>query len=213
MEEKRPLSTNRMLLSFLIATFLFTCGFLFGYIVSISKYNDISSIQENLKYELLAIEIQKEFLKDSCTNFDPSKISADLTEMRSTMVVLEERFGKTDERVLSQKKIYSILESQHFLFIKEYNEECGKKYDTLLFFYSNLGDYKNRAEALGLMIDKATENNDNLMVYSFDYDLNSELVKTLKERYNIQQRNTVVINEKTILPNVKNVEDIEKYLK
>ena len=51
------------------------------------------------------------------------------------------------------------------------------------------------------------------MIYSFDFGLNSELIKALKNRYNVTQQNTIIMNEKIKINNIKNINEIEKYLK
>ncbi len=210
--EKRQLSTNRIVLSFLIATFLFSSGFLLGYVITFQKSDVNSRTQDMLRYDILGFQVQNELMKGSCSNLSLVQSSSELNKMRDTMNFLEIRFGKLDESVLSQKKIYTILQVQHFLLVKEKDSACKTKTPTLLFFYSNIGSYKDSAEKLGVIIDNIRMKNPDLKVYSFDFDLGSNLIKILKEKYDVTDRNTIVVNEETNIVGLKNADEIEKYL-
>jgi hypothetical protein len=153
--------------------------------------------------------LEKQIISSSCNLFDFYSYSKELDDMGSSLILLEEKYGKNDKRVLDQKKIYSMLEVQHFLFIKNYNENCKPKLNTLLFFYSNNNDFVNQAEKIGYILTSLKQKNNNVMTYSFDYNLDTSLIKILKTKYNITQPNTVIINEKTKVINPANIKDIE----
>ncbi len=79
MVTKRELPLLRVLLAFLIATFLFLSGFLIGYSVSYFKYQDIARRQEDIKYDLLGLDLEAEFLT-SCNNLVLHSVSSELDE-------------------------------------------------------------------------------------------------------------------------------------
>ncbi len=208
----REIPKLRVVLAFLIATFLFVTGFLLGYGFSYFKFQEITKQEEAIRFDLLSIDLQSEFLS-SCDEEILNSISGELEEMGSFLGILEEKFGKTDPQVLEEKKKYTLLEVQHFLNMKKYKEICNKSIDTVLFFYSNLPINEDESERIGYILStlKAKEQ-EKLMVYSFDFDLDTSMIKILRTVYNVTQENSVVINENKKLEGVDNIEDIEQYL-
>jgi len=210
---ERVLHGKRFLLAFVIATVIFIGVFLAGYLVSYSKYQKISISQEAIRYNLLSLDLEKQLMSESCDIFDPYYFSVDLDNMGSIIGILEERFGKRDQKVMEQKKIYSMLEVQHFLLIKDYNENCKGQIPLILFFYSNEDDFVDSAERMGFILSSLKSKKKEIMIYSFDYNLDSNLIKVLKDRYGVSKPNVVVIDEEVIIADLKNIDDIEKYLK
>ena len=94
MNEKRPLFIGRIILAFLIATVIFSSGFLVSYLVSFSKYQSISNSQQDIRYDLLNLEIQRELISSSCYALDINTLSQELENTGSFIGILEERFGK-----------------------------------------------------------------------------------------------------------------------
>ena len=205
----------KVFLAFLIATFLFSSGILIGYSVSYIKFQDISNRQEEIKYDLLGISLEKEFIT-SCSPVILSTISSELDDMGKSIDILEQRFGKTDARVLNEKKKYVLLEIQHFVIVREYKEKCNKNINLIFFFYSNSDEYeKSRIAARigNFLTDLKKNNQDNIMIYSFDYDLNMNMIKILKITYNITSPNVVMLNENEKFGGMSEVEQLKNYLK
>lgn len=212
MEQGREFSKKLIVLAFLVATFVFLSGFLLSYMVTYSKYQSVSASQEEIRYQLLSLELEKELIGDSCEYFDPYYFSTELDKMGSLVGLLEERFGKYDSKVLKQKEIYSMLEIQHFLLIKENNLQCNN-ISTILFFYSNSEDFIDEAEKIGYILSNFKNNNDkNIMIYSFDYNLNINLIKMLKTKYKITSPNEIIINEEILIKNLNNINEIKDVL-
>jgi len=213
MEEKRPVYVKRILISFIIATILFSGGFLLGYLVTYSKYQSVSISQEKIRYQIMDLDLQGKLITSSCDSLNTLPLSSELDNMGSIIGILEERLGKNDNKVLEQKKIYSMLEIQHFLLIKDYNKKCNKSIPTLLFFYSNAEEFSDQSNKMGYVLSNIKSQKKQVMIYSFDYDLNYPLIEILKRNYNITKQNTVLINEKTRLTDIKNIEDVQKFIK
>jgi hypothetical protein len=193
----------------LIATIIFSAGFLLSHSISYYKYQSINLAQERIKYELLSIDLERELLTSTCLEFNTGTITEELVNMGSVMGILEERFGKTDEKVLEQKKIYTLLELKHFQLATEYSEICDKKVNTILFFYSNDKSFESDAERKGLILSNLKKQKEGILVYSFDYDLDMNIIKLLKQKYNVTKPNTLVINEEIILESVTNINEID----
>lgn len=206
-------SKKRYVLAFLIGSAIFIIGILISFSVSYLQYQRISNLQETISYDIFQDKILNSFFnKDICTNESFSKISGDLGFQGKIIDDLEKKFGKNDEKVLFRKKFYSLIEIEHFEFVRTLNKECKSNIDTILFFYSNEDEDIDDSEKVGDLLAVAYRKSDNLMIYSFDINLDSELIKSLKEKYRVEKSPTLIINEKIKITDVQKIEDIEKYL-
>jgi hypothetical protein len=208
MEDIRPRYLKKAFLAFILATIIFVSVFLISYIVSYSKSRAIAESQEEIYYNLLNSQLESQLKVSLCDSFNPFEFSENLDSMGSLLGILEERFGKQDERVIKQKKIYSMIELQHALLIKDYNQQCNQNYQIILFFYSNEKEFIDSAEKTGFILSTFKLNNKETMIYSFDYDLNLNIIHLLKEKYQITQPNTIIINENIKITNLQNINEL-----
>jgi len=206
---KREPYLGRIILAFVIATVIFVSVFIIAYGVSYLNYQSISR-RNNLIGTYIA-ELDSVLEENSCSDEILFEASGKLDEVGARLDLLEKRFGKTDVRVLEQKKLYSDLEIKHINIIKAFNEECGRNFTLLFFFYSNLGSRRDRSERIGLVLGYFKRKNPEAMVYSFDYDLDYPSVNALKNRYDLPSVPIVVVNEKDVV-NVNSVEDLYPYV-
>lgn len=211
--EKRPLFIGRIILSFIIATIIFSGGFLTSYMITYSQYKSVSSEQEDIRYDLLSLELEKQLISSSCELLNLNLLSNDLSNMGSIIGILEERFGKRDSRVLNQKKYYSLLEVQHFLLIQENNQKCNQSIPLILFFYSNKQNYIEEAEKMGYILSSLKNKNPETMIYSFDYDLDINIINLLKKKYEINKPNTIILaNKKQKIKSFNTLRELENLL-
>ncbi len=141
MEKKRSYLKN-FIIAFILGTIIFIGIFLLGYTLSYYNSQRLIQSQEELRYDLLSFEIQKSLLEDNCETFNPYLFSEEMDHLGEVIGILEKRLGKNNNEVLQQKKIYSLLETRHFLYIKEHNENCPNNISTILFFYSNKKNFE-----------------------------------------------------------------------
>ena len=206
-------SKKRYIWAFIIGTAIFIIGFLISSSISYLEYQRISNLQDQTSYDIFQNKLEYSFFnKDICNNSSFLDISEDLGFQGKIINDLEEKFGKNDKRVLFRKKFYSLIELEHFEFVKLMNKQCRLKINTILFFYSNEKDEITKSEEVGQLLDIVYRRNDDLMIYSFDFNLDSELIKRLKKRYNIEEPITLIINEKAKLIDLQKIEEVEKLL-
>jgi len=207
----REFSKNRNLkivLALLIAGFTLINIFLFGYAVSFFKFQQVYAVQENIRYDLLALNLESEFLSE-CDDFTFATISQELDRAGRDLSLLETRLGKNHPQVLDEKKKYTILEVQHFLNMKKFEETCEVNLNLIMFFYSNEDDFESEANRIGRILSSLKESKPNeVMIYSFDYELDLRMIDLLKNNYNIDSRNTVLVEETTKIQNLKNINEI-----
>lgn len=207
-------SKKRYLFAFLIGTFIFIFIFALIYSISYLELQRISNLQGDIAYRIFEDKLAFSlFNQDICSNNHYlDKISDDLAFQGRIIDDLEEKFGKDDEKVLFRKKFYTLVELEHFEFVKILNEKCYSKRNTILFFYSNEKNDIVISENVGRLLNIIHSRNNNLTIYSFDINLKSNLINELKERYDIREFPTIIINENITIVNPQNINEIEKYL-
>ena len=214
MEKREFKSKRRYLASFLIATFLFIAIILISYSFSYVELRRISNLQGDVAYGIFEDKLDYTlFERGICNEESFDKVSRDLNFQGRIIDDLEKKFGKDDEAVLFRKKFYSLVELEHFEFIKLLNERCNLDMSTILFFYSNEDEDLGRSEEVGRLLDTVyTRNSNSVLIYSFDVNLESELIDKLKTKYNVKDSPSVVVNEGSVIVNPLNLDDIEPHL-
>ena len=216
MEKRDFESKNRYVISLIIATVVFLLIFAISYSISYFELRRVSDLQIGVGYEIFEDKLDRSFFNEQiCNGSSFGKVSQDLSFQGRIMDDLERRLGKQNENVLLRKKFYSLIEIEHLEFVKEFNNNCSKskeKINTILFFYSNNESYIKESEEAGRILGVVAERNQNLIIYSFDIDLESDLVNKLEKKYNVTSSSTAVINEKTSIKLPANIQEIEKHL-
>lgn len=217
--ERRYESKNRYLLSLLIATLVFLLIFAISYSISYLELQRVSNLQVGVGYDIFKDKLDYSLFNGSvCDDKSLDKISRDLGFQGRIIDDLERRLGKKNENVLLRKQFYSLIELEHFEFVRDFNQNCVKplkpenKINTIFFFYSNDESYLKDSEEAGRILETVANRNENLIIYSFDVDLKSDLVDKLERKYSITESPTIVINEKTKIKLPANIKEIEKYL-
>ena len=82
---------------------------------------------------------------------------------------------------------------------------------TILFFYSNSQSDLESSEELGRLLGSVHGRNEDVVIYSFDVNLDSELISGLKGRYFVQGPLEILIDEKVKVYHPRDVGEIEVY--
>lgn len=215
MESRDFINKKRYLYAFLIGTSLFILIFILAYSISNLEFKRVSVMQGNTAYEIFEDKLSNSFFGEKvCSNESFARISNDLGFQGRIIDDLERKLGKTNEEVLSQKKFYTLIEIEHFEFVQQLNKDCKSKVHTILFFYSNAEDYASKSEDVGKLLGVVASDNSDLFIYSFDVNLNSELIQKLKTKYNITAP-AIIIDEKISLKfnEISDIGQLEEYLK
>jgi hypothetical protein len=210
----RPIqSKRRYVLSFVIGTIAFLLVFLISYSISYLEFMRISGYQDMSAYDIFEEKIDYSlFNPNFCSQKSFEEISTALGFQGRIIDDLERKLGKNDKRVLFRKKFYTLVELEHFDFVRTLQKECDLDMHTVLFFYSNEEHLISDSEDLGKLLSVFYERNPNMMIYSFDVNLDSELIEKLMYKYHVEEPLTVIINERYMAVNPKTIEELEKYL-
>ena len=214
MENRKFKNKKRYLLAAAVAAAIFFLIIEISYFISYLEFDRVASIQDPISYSIFEDKLEYGlFGEDICGNETYEKISDDLQYHGQLIGQLEKRFGINDERVIFRKKFYTLIQLEHFEFIKLINEKCDRDINSILFFYSNREADLDNSEQLGNILGPIyTRNKENLVLYSLDLNLDSEIMKNLRDKYNIKEDPVIILNEKQRFEEINNIKEIEKYL-
>lgn len=211
MKGRKIQSKKRYLVSFIIGTFIFILVFLLSHYLSSLEFQRISNIQNEDAYEIFKDKLDYSFFeKDICSAGSFREVTEDLGFQGRIIDDLEKKLGKDDEGVLSRKKFYSLIEIEHLEFVQTLKKECDFEINLILFFYSNEKEYAKSSENLGRLLDSFYQRNEDVLIYSFDVNLESDLMDELKAKYDIEDPLTLIINNNQKLVNPQNILELEE---
>ena len=214
MVETREIDYTRIILALLIATFLFSLGILLGYMVRMTLQEGTLALQNQLRTDILDFEtISLMQTNYPCNALILDKSSEKLDSIGDMLTVLESKKGKDDSIVLEMKKSYSILELRHFLLVKDRNEKCSNNYTTLLYFYSNAKECKDSVDKVSFILTYLRNKESNLRVYSFDMNLDSDIINIFQKEYGFYGCYGVVLNDKKIEEPITDSSQLEQLIK
>jgi len=213
-EEKRDIqSGGRYILAFIIGTLIFILGFALTYSISYIQYDRISNFQDITSYSIFSDKLGYEIFSDNICSFSNFKeISDELGYQGKIINDLEKKLGKNNKDVLFRKRFYTLVELEHFEFVNKVNKDCNRNISTILFFYSNLEGDIDRSESAGKVLDALVNRHNILIVYSFDINLDSELITELKNKYLVYSSPVAIVNGKIKVDNFSEINKFEDVL-
>ncbi|KND49766.1 MAG: hypothetical protein AB203_01610 [Parcubacteria bacterium C7867-008] len=142
---------------------------------------ELSSIQNQLATDTLSVETQFALLESApCEDIsEGNTLSQEVSNLGEKLSTAESRLGATDEQVIQLKNQYTLLEIRDYLLTKRLAEACNFKPTVALYFYSNIPGACTDCDRASYALSYLHDQNPNLRVYSFDYNLNLGALKTL----------------------------------
>jgi hypothetical protein len=214
MESRKFQSKRRYFWSLVIASFLFVIVLAGSYFLSYAELQRVTSLQGSVAYSIFEDKLGYTLFEDNiCIQESFEQISKDLNFQGRIIDDLEKKLGKNSKAVLFQKKFYTLVELEHFEFVNKINKECDSGISTILFFYSNEASDLEASENLGRLLTSVySRNPENFIIYSFDINLDSDLIRKLKLEYGIDKSPFIVVNNAEVIFDPKSIDEIEPYL-
>ena len=210
---RAKIGTKKYLIVLAITTLVFLGALFASNYFSEKRLAEIKSIENNISLDILSSETQFALLKESsCKAIDHSTaFSEELSDLAKKLSYMEENLGDKNPDVLSLKKYYSLLQTKGYLLVGKVNEKCGIKPITIIYFYSNKGDCAD-CKKEGYVLTKLREEYPELRIYSFDYNLDLSVVKTMKSIYMIKDTLPALVISDQLYYGFKPPEEIEKII-
>lgn len=201
-----------------IATFVITATIFFTAIFASNYFNEkrieeIRSMEERISIDILSLETQFDLLEElSCNEIqENSVLTQELNSLARRLNYAEARLGFDNDEVENLKRHYSLLQIKDYLLMKKVANKCDLNPVFLLYFYSNQGDCEDCIRA-GHVLTFLREQYPSLRVYSFDYNLDLSVLRTLTSLNKVQNTLPAVVVGGEVYYGIKNLEDIEDIL-
>ncbi len=210
---RAKIETKKYVLAFVITAMVFFGALIISNRSSEKRLAEIKSIENKIALDILSSETQFALLKESsCKAIDHStSFSEELNELARKLAYMEENLGDENIEVLNLKKYYSLLQVKDYILVKQVNEKCGIKPITIIYFYSNKGDCSD-CKRTGYVLTKLREEYPELRIYSFDYNLDLSVVKTMISLNGVKNTLPALTIWEENYYGFKSTEDIEKII-
>lgn len=184
---RSKIESKKYLLALGITLVVFFGALIVSNKIATQRIAEIKSIENNISMDILSSETQFALLKDSsCKAIDHgTAFSEELSNLAQKLSYMEDRLGTTNTEVINLKKYYSLLQVKDYLLVKQVQEKCGVKPITIIYFYSNKGNCDDCVRE-GYVLTKLRQEFPELRIYSFDYNLDLSVVKTMKSIYGVR---------------------------
>jgi hypothetical protein len=198
MMDRKKIDGRKYLLVFILTTILFLAGIGTGAYFSTTKLTELKNLQENFRAETFDLEVQYSLVeKEPCKYVNSSILTENLYDLSVKLEYMENLLGKDDEEVIKLKNYYQLLEIRQWLFEKSLSERCDADKYLILYFYSNAEGKCKECNDQGFILSYLRKKyGENVEVFSFDSNIESESMKTIKSKYRISMTPSIVINEK-----------------
>ncbi len=203
---------KKYLFAFLITAVIFGTALYFNNYFNNKRIQEIQTIQDSISTDILSSETQFSLLSDlSCKDVNNSMLSDELNNLAGKIEYSEQNIGSDNAQIIQLKKFYSLLEIKDYLLMKKVSEQCGKKFVSILYFYSdstNCPDCQKTADVLTYLRQKYPQ----IRVYSFDYNLDLSAIKTMISLFKVGNELPAVVVGDDVLNGFTEKNSMEKTL-
>lgn len=184
----------------IVTTIVFISGIFFGLWIGEKRVSELERIIVNLNENINNAELQFLFFdvmgeEISCRYL--IKEAENLGNEASSLGKEVERFEnakKIDENSFRElKKKYTSVLIRDWLMLEKIKKTCNEDYITVLYFYSNKKCEKCEEQGIILLYLKE-KFKENFLVFAIDSDVSLEIVRMLKDVYEVKEYPTLVIN-------------------
>jgi len=211
MDEKK-IDKQKYVLVLVSTILIFSSGFFLADQINKGRLEELSSLQQNLRVDILALETQFSILEQApCENLNESVLTQELYNISQKLTSVGNDLGNDHPQYLQLKKYYSVLEIKHWLLLLKARQQCELPLTFVIYFYA---DKKicPQCEDQGYILTYFRKKYPSLRVYSFDYDLELSALETLKSIYALEKNLPLLIIDDKIHEGFKDKEALEEIL-
>ncbi len=195
---KRKINHEIYIIALLITSIFFVAGITVGDYIAYQKADSLEVSQKAISAFLRLSEVKNKILENqSKCNLNWGEIWNEKVEIGNILAALELRFGKEDEKIIKQKKIYNEVQFNTLRLVNEIKKDCNYNWTTILFFYTNKQGSSELSELQGYALDTVYNmNREKIKIFSFDININDVYTRRLMEEYDIVNIPSIVIDNK-----------------
>lgn len=212
--KKRLMAINRKkyILVLLITAGIFAVAFVVSNYINDKRYEVIKTTADKISIDILSLETQFElFQESSCASLANPVLSDEINALADRLSYAENQRGINDEDVIALKKYYSLLEIKDYLVMKKVDKRCGVNPISILYFYTNKEKCDDCTKQ-GYVLTKLRDDYPLLRIYSFDYDLDLNAIKTLIAINKIPKELPAIVIDGKTYTKFQSIEDIQRII-
>jgi hypothetical protein len=135
-------------------------------------------------------------------------LNSELTDMVHRVKFMASQLGADNEKVISLKKYYTLLQIKDYLLTKELYNRCGAHIVSILYLYQ---EGCEECVKQSIILDDLSKTYPEIRVYWIDKDLQTPALDTLISILNIKKTPSIVIKNK-VYDSLQTTADIESYI-
>ncbi|MEJ2267663.1 MAG: hypothetical protein P8X70_01145 [Nanoarchaeota archaeon] len=209
------------LYALILTIVVFNIGIFMGYMLEASRINKINDMYLEAEMELLDQRIQKDaldMLDLNCESLTKENIKfADRIFKEAQIIQRYENANRINNQITFQHKRFDLLRTLFWINSIRIKEKCNSDYHNLVYLY-NYNDPSIKQNAKEKFFSKVLGEikgkfGDKIMLIPIAVDNNIPSINLLIEEYEVTEFPTILIDEDVKITELKNMEEIEQYLR
>jgi hypothetical protein len=192
-----------------------------GYMLESSRLDKINTLYSNAELELFDQMAQKQSMNAlnlSCSILVSENIKfGDEIFTEALQIQKYEDANRISNDIIFQHKRFDLLRTMFWMNSIKTKQDCNSNYHNLVYFYKynnpSIAQDSKQKFFSDLLQQVKEKEGDNIMLIPIAGDNDIPSINILLDKYNITEFPTILIDEKTKLTDVKNVDEIENLLK
>ncbi len=207
--------------SLIICILLFIVGIYLGYLLEANRVEKVLVLYQQSELDMMDIQIQNNIL--SMKNFNCKIYSeeivnfADRVYEEAKLLDRLETANEFNNGIALQHKKYDLLRTLLWNQAAEMKNKCNSDVNIVVYFYQYGSEDMDVKSQQNIFSRKLSELKDtygnNLILVPMAGNLNLTSIEILKRNYNILQLPTILINDKTRIESIDELETISNYLR
>ena len=145
--------------------------------INVRKTNELKSIEDKIALDLLTTETLLNSPNEAaCSTFKSSDLRQELDSLAERLSFMEDQVGKDNQDIYRLKRYYTQLQIRDYLLSKKMSQLCHFNSVFMLYFYPSKTECP-QCNVQQYILRALTERYNQLEVYQFDFDVDSENIK------------------------------------
>lgn len=204
----------------IITVFIFGLGILFGIFLENSRTNKASQMYLKSEINLLDVKVQTEILglgNLDCEKAVKSNIEfGDKIYADAQILTRYEKASTMTEDILEQHKKYDLLRTIFWINSIKIKEKCNSTFHTLVYVYNydekKLEEKSKQAVFSRFLEETKQKEGNSVLLIPIAKDMNLSSTDMMVSRYELQGT-SIIVDEKTVITSIEELEKITEILK
>lgn len=220
MVKKRKLYKGAFWRAAVLTIVLFLIGVSLGVFIESLRSNSIREQYEDLEFQILDSKLRTSFYQimeeDFCEVAVVDNLEfSDMIYEDGKRIEFYEKFDQFGDKLIEEKKKYSLLKTEFWLNSIILKDRCGSDYDIIVYFYKDDdsgGEEQKQKVQSRILGDIKEKYGAEVMLIPLPVDLGLSVIDAFVEIHDIDEVPAILINEEIKLEGLHSFEEIEKLI-